>query len=186
MTRIIAGSAKGRRLEVPHGGTRPTSDKIREAIFSRLESWGVLDGARVLDLFAGSGALALEALSRGAQRAVLVDSSTKAARVAKINVSSLGLGNRARVIPTSAKAYLGSSPGQFDVVFVDPPYAMEEPELADVLLALQPALHKDATVVIERDAKSPEPTLPNGIELFSNRRWGDTAAWFVGPSEEET
>ena len=89
MTRIIAGSAKGRRLEVPHGGTRPTSDKIREAIFSRLESWGVLDGARVLDLFAGSGALALEALSRGAQRAVLVDSSTKAARVAKINASSL-------------------------------------------------------------------------------------------------
>lgn len=184
MTRIIAGTAKGRRLEVPSGGTRPTSDKIREAIFSRLESWNALDGVRVLDLFAGSGALALEALSRGAQRAVLVDSSPKAARIAKKNASLVGFGRVVQVIPSAAKTYLGTVHGQFDLVFIDPPYQMTESELAEVLTALQPSLHRDATVIIERDAKSPQPTLPEGMELFSDRRWGDTAAWFVGPSEE--
>ena len=185
MTRIIAGLAKGRRLDVPSTGTRPTSDKTREAIFSRLDSWGVLEGARVLDLYAGSGALALEAISRGAQRAVLVDSSQKAARVAKKNVVTCGFTRSVKVIARSARSYLASQVGQFDLVFVDPPYSLGEDELSRTLEDLRPHLHAEATVIIERDARSPEPVLPEGLELFGHRRWGDTAAWFIGPAEEE-
>ncbi len=180
MTRIIAGAAKGRRLDVPPSGTRPTSDKVRESIFSTLESWDTLAGARVLDLYAGSGALALEALSRGAGRAVLIDSSAKTARIAKKNVEALGYARKAEVRPQTARNYLSGATGQFDLVFIDPPYAMTEDELAEVLLILVPFLHLDATVVIERDIRSHEPELPPGIIVFKSRSLGDTTVWFVG------
>ena len=187
MTRIIAGGAKGRRLDVPGSGTRPTSDRIRESIFARLESWDAVAGARVLDLFAGSGALGIEALSRGADSAVFVESAPAAARVVRANLASLGFAASGSVAQKKAGTYLGSLPvGQdFDLVFVDPPYALPEEELAALLELLAPHLDPDATVVVERDARSPEPALPPELELLSHRKWGDTAAWFIGRQTSE-
>lgn len=110
MTRIVAGSAKGRTLAVPKSGTRPTSERVREALFSRLDHMNVLEGATVLDLFAGTGALGLEALSRGAARATLVEKASAAARVATANVRATGLS--ARVVTADVRAYLGASSGE--------------------------------------------------------------------------
>lgn len=192
MTRIIAGQAKGRRLAVPSSGTRPTSDRIREAIFARLESWNAVDRARVLDLFAGSGALGIEALSRGAAGAVLVDDSAAATRTIKLNLESVDLASDARVVRQKAATFLSGQDtgGPFELVFIDPPYAVTEEELSHLLVLLVPHLTPDATVVIERDARSPQPNLPvggphGGLELLGHRKWGDTAAWFAGPSPVE-
>ncbi len=186
MTRIIAGEAKGRRLEVPGRGTRPTSDKVRGAIFSRLEAWGVVEGAEALDLFAGSGALALEALSRGASRAVLVEKVPAAAKVARANVANLGMRGRAKVIVSDCAAFLRSERDAWDLVFADPPYALKEEGVTEVLQLLAPHLDQEATVVLERDARSPEPELPEALELISSKRWGDTAAWFLRMSGSAT
>ena len=124
MTRIVAGSAKGRILAVPKSGTRPTSERVREALFSRLDHMNVLNGTVVLDLYAGTGALGLEALSRGSARATLVEKASAAARVASANVRSTGL--PARVVTADARAYLAARTGEdlcgdVDLVFIDPP-----------------------------------------------------------------
>lgn len=201
MTRIIAGSAKGRRLDVPSKGTRPTSDKVRGAIFSRLTGWSAVEGARVLDLFAGSGALALEALSRGAASAVCVEKSGGAAAVIRKNTRACDFEGRVEVVSGDVLGYLKrtcpstSQTGTpvprekqgrgFDLVFIDPPYSLEEEEVRDVLGALVPCLHIDATIVLERDARSPEPILPPEFELISSKRWGDTAAWYLSLAASE-
>lgn len=179
MTRIIAGTAKGQRLDVPAGGTRPTADRVRESLFSRLENWGVIEGSRVLDLYAGSGALALEALSRGARRATLVESAPKAARVAKQNAQKLGFGKQTEVRPQTVTTFLTASQATFDLVFLDPPYDLGEDDLTHVLELLAPRLDVEATVVIERDVRSPQPTLPKALSLINGRSWGQAAAWFV-------
>lgn len=193
--RIIAGHLKGRRLEAPSHGTRPTLDKIREAIFSRLENWDVVRDAVVLDLFAGSGSLALEALSRGAKCATLVEKSGKAAHVARRNITACGMGEATIVSVADASAFLHSaamSPASlnnghgYDLVFLDPPYHLTDEVLTDTLAALLPLLDLDATVVIERDFRSPEPTLPEGLAPISGRRWGDTTVWFVKVEGSET
>ncbi|HWV79773.1 MAG TPA: 16S rRNA (guanine(966)-N(2))-methyltransferase RsmD [Isoptericola sp.] len=189
MTRIVAGRFGGRSLQVPPKGTRPTSDRVREAIFSRLDHLDVLDGARVLDLYAGSGALGLEAASRGAADVVLVDANRRAADVARRNVAALGLQREVRVVADSAERFaagaVASSAGSgFDVVFLDPPYDLAEDALATVLahLAAPGVLAAGAVVVVERSTRSPEPAWPAGLEPFARKDYGETAVHYAEPA----
>ncbi|MGW2095880.1 RsmD family RNA methyltransferase [Promicromonospora sukumoe] len=206
MTRIVAGSVGGRSIAVPAKGTRPTSDRVREAIFSRLEHLDVLDGARVLDLYAGSGALGLEAASRGAVSVTLVDSARPAADVARRNVAALGLagvrvttetaerfaaGLAGRSAGTAASAgtagaggAVGAGPG-LDLVFLDPPYDLGEDELAAVLahLAAPGVLADGAVVVVERSTRTPEPAWPDGLASFARKDYGETAVYYAEPSD---
>lgn len=180
VTRIVAGAAGGRSLRVPPRGTRPTSDRVREALFSRLDHAGVLEGARVLDLYAGSGALGLEAASRGAVDVVLVDSARAAAQVCRQNAGALGLPG-VQVVAEKVLPYLrrpGPRPG-VDVALLDPPYDLPEADLADVLDALVPHLADDAVVVVERDARTPEPVWPPALQRTGERRYGETVLWFA-------
>ncbi|WP_455955931.1 RsmD family RNA methyltransferase [Actinomyces sp.] len=184
MTRIVAGSAKGRTLAVPKSGTRPTSERVREALFSRLDHMNVLEGATVLDLFAGTGALGLEALSRGAARATLVEKVSAAARVASANVRATGL--PARVVTADVRAYLGARSGEAltgenDLVFIDPPYDIPEGDMTTVLSALAPWVGPDSLIVVERSTRAPAPTWPPFLVLEDTRAWGETVAYFAGP-----
>ncbi|PIS60106.1 16S rRNA (guanine(966)-N(2))-methyltransferase RsmD [Corynebacterium striatum] len=162
MTRIIAGEARGRSIKVPESGTRPTSDRAREGLFSSLNvRWGFAD-SRVLDLFAGSGALGLEAASRGAEEVVLVESSPAAVKVIQHN---MGVVKHPRVTVRAMKAstYLASAPRKyFDMVLADPPYTFDDVD--GLLAAIEPVLDDAAIVVIERHVDSPEPVWPKGFE----------------------
>lgn len=182
MTRIIGGSAGGRRLKTPPGdGTRPTSDRVREALFSAIESHlGTLAGCSFLDLFAGSGAVALEALSRGAAVATAVESDRKVARVMSANAAAVAL--PLAVIARPVERVVGeTAPHTFDVVFADPPYPLSEQDLADVLVDLEANgwVSAGSLVIIERSARSPEPTYPSGWETLRERRYGETVLWYV-------
>lgn len=178
MTRIIAGTAGGRALKVPPGsGTRPTSDRVREALFSSLEARDALRGASVLDLYAGSGALGLEAASRGAARVVLVESDRRAAAVISANARSLGL--RAEVATRSVRSYLSGPVQAFDLVLLDPPYPLSEEDLAGDLAALGRWLSGHALVIVERSSRSPEPTWPDGLERTSRKAYGETTLWLA-------
>ncbi|MCR2792980.1 16S rRNA (guanine(966)-N(2))-methyltransferase RsmD [Microbacterium sp. zg.Y625] len=184
MTRIISGAAGSLTLVVPDAGTRPTSDRVREALFSSLEAADVLAGARVVDLYAGSGALGLEALSRGASAVDLVEKAPKAASTAQRNAAAVARAVRApsvawRVHRSSADAFLRAGNDQFDLVFLDPPYDIGEAELTQTLSLLVPRLAPDATVVIERARRSPQPGLPEGLVLDRDKRYGDTTLWWV-------
>lgn len=190
MTRIISGVAGGRRLRTPSGSsTRPTSDRVREALFSRLEHRGLLDGTHVLDLYAGSGALGLEAASRGASLVVLVESHRPAAAVIRANIASLGI-DGARVVTDTALHALTVGPVdgiRMDLVLLDPPYDVGEADLAAVLTALVDRgwLAPEAFVVVERAARTPQPSWPAGLELSGERRYGDTTVWFAEPTPPE-
>jgi 16S rRNA (guanine966-N2)-methyltransferase len=166
MTRIISGMAGGRRLETPPGeATRPTSDRVREALFSMLEARNAIRGRRVLDLFAGSGALGLEAASRGAAEVVLVESSRQAIGVARRNAAVVGI-VRVTAVLSSVQRYLERRPDRpFDLVLLDPPYGLAEPVLGGHLAALNDGgwLTPDALVVVERSTRSPEPRWPAGL-----------------------
>jgi 16S rRNA (guanine966-N2)-methyltransferase len=174
--RVIGGRYRGRRLTAPAGSaTRPTSDRVREAVFSMLAAVGGIDAARVLDLFAGSGALGIEALSRGAAAATFVDHDEAARKVLRANLAALGLdGPLARVLGTDASAALGAAVREgerFDLVFVDPPYAdagRVGPLLGRRLVEI---LAPGALVVCESDRRSPVE-----LDLASERerRYGDT------------
>ncbi|WP_139981881.1 16S rRNA (guanine(966)-N(2))-methyltransferase RsmD [Nocardioides litoris] len=183
MTRIIAGAAKGRRLRTPPGDrTRPTSDRVREALFSAVESWaGSLHDLHVLDLYAGSGAVGLEALSRGAATATMVEQHPPTAAVVRANARDLGLPG-AEVVPASVRQALARPPAQpFDLVFSDPPYDLDEEALAADLDALQHHLAPDALVVVERSRRSPEPRWPAGppgITGDRSKRYGETTLWY--------
>ena len=186
MTRIVAGEAGGRTLRVPARGTRPTSERVREALFSRLEHMDVVDGAHVLDLYAGSGALGLEAASRGAAEVDLVERSRPAAQVISANVHTLGLGKVARVHSADVRSYLLSRRGEalggdIDLVLVDPPYDVPEDDLTEVLHLLGPWIGADTLVVVERSTRSPEPGWPEHLHLEEQRTYGETAVWFAGP-----
>lgn len=182
MTRIISGAAGSLALAVPDAGTRPTSDRVRESLFGALESAGVLDGAAVVDLYAGSGALGLEALSRGAASADLVERAPRAASVAQRNArtvaAAIGPDAVARVHRTSADAYLHTGPGPFDLAFLDPPYDLDDDALAETLALLADVLAPGATVVVERASRSPEPRLPHALEPTRSKRYGDTTLWW--------
>ncbi|MGK8523465.1 16S rRNA (guanine(966)-N(2))-methyltransferase RsmD [Nocardia asteroides] len=176
MTRIVAGTAGGRRLRVPPSGTRPTSDRVREALFSALDARLDFAGARVLDLYAGSGALGLEALSRGAEYALLVESDRKAAAVVRGNIADLGLpGAELRVATVAGVLRLGGA-GGFDVVFSDPPYAVDDAAvLADLRALIERGwLRPGALVVLERSSRSPETAWPAGFVPEKSRRYGET------------
>ncbi|WP_394278244.1 16S rRNA (guanine(966)-N(2))-methyltransferase RsmD [Microbacterium sp.] len=183
MTRIIAGRAGSLTLTVPGAGTRPTSERVRESLFGALESVGVIPDAAVLDLYAGSGALGLEALSRGARSADLVERAPKAAAIADRNAKSV-----ARTIPevrisvhrAAADTYLRSTTQMWDLVFVDPPYDMTDAELSATLELLVPRLEPDALIILERSRRSGEPDLPAALTVERSKAYGDTALWWVG------
>lgn len=183
VTRIVAGLAGGRTLQVPGKGTRPTSDRVREALFSRLEHAGLIDGAQVVDLFAGSGALGLEAASRGARSVVLVEAAREAARVCRRNAGTLGLPG-VRVVAERVQTFLARDGEPVDVALVDPPYDLAEAELAAVLAVLATHLAPGGVVVVERSTRSPEPTWPSGptaaaLRRTDERRYGETVLWFA-------
>lgn len=180
MTRVIAGAYGGRRIVTPKGSaTRPTSDRTREALFSSLAARGVIDGARVLDLYAGSGALGIEAISRGAASATLVDQDRGAISAMRRTVADLGL-QEVRVQGREVRAYLGGVASEMDLVFIDPPYDLSEESLARVLAALTEGwLADDALVVVERSARSPEPGWPETLERVLAKTYGETAIWLA-------
>ncbi|WP_040811068.1 16S rRNA (guanine(966)-N(2))-methyltransferase RsmD [Nocardia concava] len=176
MTRIVAGTAGGRRLRVPPAGTRPTSDRVREALFSLLHARMDFDGLHVLDLYAGSGALALEALSRGASHALMIESDRKAATIIRGNIGDLGLPG-AELRQNSVTSVLsGTPPERYDLVFSDPPYALEVSDVESDLRALAENgwLHDDALIVVERSTRSPEITWPKGYTHLKSRDYGET------------
>jgi 16S rRNA (guanine966-N2)-methyltransferase len=182
MTRIIGGSAGGRRISAPTGQhTRPTTDRVREALFSSIEAWcGSLQGLRFLDLYAGSGAVGLEAWSRGAGVVTLVESDRRTARLIEQNARALGFA-KANVLASAVGATLVKPPSApYDVVFLDPPYPLDEATLADDLAALagDAWLVPGAMVVVERSSRSPEPAWPSSIEPERFRRYGETTLWY--------
>jgi 16S rRNA (guanine966-N2)-methyltransferase len=192
MTRIVSGFAGSLSLAVPRSGTRPTSDRVREAIFSSLEAMDALHGMNVLDLYAGSGALGLEALSRGAASAVLVEQNAQAAGVCRANAAAVlkaaergGVGIRPRVAvrQSSVRSYLVQPTGDsVDLAFLDPPYDVSDDDLGGVLAALVAVLHEDAVVVVERSTRSPEPSWPDALERVRSKNYGETAVWFAQPA----
>ncbi|MDI2097667.1 16S rRNA (guanine(966)-N(2))-methyltransferase RsmD [Ruicaihuangia caeni] len=188
MTRIIAGFAGSLTLAVPPAGTRPTSDRVREAIFSALDARGALQGANVLDLFAGSGALGLEAASRGAVSITLVERARAAAAICRRNAAVVadaaprGRAPRITVSGSPARTFVAGAAEQFDVVLIDPPYDLGNLELEHLLEALVPRLGDDSIVVLERSSKAPQPMLPEGLELERRKDYGDTALYWLTPT----
>ena len=210
MARVIAGEAGGRRLAVPDGReTRPTSDRAREGLFATISSMvGPLAGARVLDLYAGSGAVGLEALSRGAEHVLLVEHGTRAARVIRQNIEVIGLPGAAviadrveRVLargPAPAGGQDGTAPaggqdgtapaggqdgpaqGRYDVVFADPPYALADAEVSRILILLAERgwLAPGALVIVERATRSGPVSWPDGFVPDRARRYGEATFWY--------
>ncbi|MER6624441.1 16S rRNA (guanine(966)-N(2))-methyltransferase RsmD [Streptomyces sp. NPDC000931] len=184
MTRVIAGKAGGRLLAVPQGNrTRPTSDRAREGLFSTWQSLlgGPLDGERVLDLYAGSGAVGLEALSRGAGHVLLVEADARAVRTVRENVKSLGLPG-AEVGSGKAEQIIRNAPPRepYDIVFLDPPYAVSDGDLREILLTLRSGgwLAEEALVTVERSTRGGEFTWPPGFEGIRARRYGEGTFWY--------
>lgn len=181
--RITGGTLRSRTLRAPRGSaTRPTTDRVREALFGILASAGALEGANVADLYAGTGALGIEALSRGARRATLVESARPALTVLRANVASLGVNDRVHVIPgdVGASAARIASDGPFDLVLADPPWAdVDSGEVATALasLAAAGALASSATLVLEHASRSEPPEI-DGLAREDTRRYGDTALTF--------
>ena len=202
VARVIAGEAGGRRLAVPGGReTRPTSDRAREGLFATISSIaGSLAGARVLDLYAGSGAVGLEALSRGAGHVLLVEAGARAGRVIKENIATLGLSG-AEVIVDRVERVLVRGPGgpdgpdgpdgdaRYDVVFADPPYALDGEEVSAMLTALADRawLAPGALVIVERATRSGPVRWPAGYVQDRARRYGEATFWYglaAGTPEE--
>lgn len=185
MTRIIAGFAGSLTIGVPGYGTRPTSDRVREAIFSSLDARGIIDGARVVDLYAGSGALGLEAASRGAAHVTLVEKSAGATatcrRNAAIILKSAPKGSTLAIEVTGrpVQSFLTSTEDTWDIAFLDPPYDLGEAELLHNLEQLDRHLSPGAVVIVERSSRSPEPAWPHGLELEKRKDYGDTALWWL-------
>jgi 16S rRNA (guanine(966)-N(2))-methyltransferase RsmD len=184
VTRIVAGALGGRRLAAPTGPhTRPTSDRVREALFSALESLTELPGARFADLYAGSGAVGLEAYSRGAEAVLLVESDPKAARVVRENITSLDATAATRLATGPVIRVLAAGPedGRYDIVFADPPYAVPDDEITTMLAELVGAgwLAADAVVVVERSTRGGEPAWPAGLSGLRGRRYGETTLWYA-------
>lgn len=185
MTRIISGNARGRKIRVPEGVTRPTSDRAREGLFSSLQVRFGFEGEVVLDLFAGSGALGLEAASRGAREVTLVDDNHRACEVARDNADVVGHPD-VRVVETKASTFLASAPREhYTMVLADPPYILSDEAINEMVEALIPTLAKDCVVVVERHVDSPEVDWPAGFvktnQKLKKRTYGiarmDMAIW---------
>lgn len=186
--RVIAGSAGGLRLAVPEGtSTRPTSDRVKESLFAALGP-GRLEGASVLDLYAGTGALGIEALSRGAARAVLVETDGSAVRAIQANLTSTRLGERARVQRGDVEAFLGAPPppeAPFDLVLLDPPYELSAERLAGVLDALTtPGIIRPGGWAVLEGPTRRALVSPSGLRLARERHYGDTVVRLFTTSEE--
>lgn len=166
--RIIAGAAKGRKLDTPKSGTRPMTGRARESIFSILALR--ITGARILDLYAGSGSMGLEAISRGAADVVFVERGRQATSVLEHNVERVGLGGRVR--QGDVKSFLGSETGLYDVVFVDPPYADDDGDVLVVLELIDQVLDSDGIVVLHRQERS-RVLIPEFLRTVDERRYGD-------------
>jgi 16S rRNA (guanine966-N2)-methyltransferase len=185
MTRIIGGFAGSLTLTVPGGGTRPTSDMVREAIFSALQARDVITGARVLDLYAGTGALGLEAASRGAATVTLVDNNARAASTCRKNATHIlksapkGRPVSVDVSAAPVQAFVSGSRQFWDVVFLDPPYELTNAEVTSALEALVPRLSPDAVVIVERSSRTEPPALPTELELDRRKDYGDTALYWL-------
>ena len=185
MARVIAGEAGGRRLAVPAGrDTRPTSDRAREGLFATISSMvGSVAGFRVLDLYAGSGAVGLEALSRGAAHVLLVESGARAGRVIQQNIEAIGLPG-AEVIIDRVERVLARGPasgdGRYDLVFADPPYALASEQVSGMLSALagRAWLAPGALVIVERATRSGPVSWPAGFEPDRARRYGEATFWY--------
>ncbi|MDN5599398.1 MAG: 16S rRNA (guanine(966)-N(2))-methyltransferase RsmD [Brachybacterium sp.] len=192
MPRIVAGQLGGRTIPGPPGkGTRPTSDKVREALFNRLEGWDALAGARVLDLYAGTGALAFEALSRGAEHALLAELHGPTAKQLRRTASELGLDGRVEIRAGKAASVAGQLATQHaaqttapaaTLVFLDPPYDVPTEALEQMLLTLRPALADDALVVIERSSRTRLLEWPEGWADDGTKSYGETVLQFGGPA----
>jgi 16S rRNA (guanine966-N2)-methyltransferase len=175
VTRIVAGAAGGRRLKVPPSGVRPTGDRAREGLFNSLGTLVDLEGAAVLDLYAGSGALGLEALSRGAAQVVFVESGARVLPVLKANVAAVGLPGGRVIAGSVATVVAGPPPASFDIVLADPPYSTPIEEVLTVLESLVSGgwLATGAVVVVERSTRE-EPFLwPTPLEPLRERRYGE-------------
>ncbi len=179
MTRIIAGELGGRRIAVPPKGTRPTTDRVREAIFSRLDHEDRLRGAVVLDLFAGSGALGLEALSRGAARATFVEADARAVAVVRENARALGVADRTTVVRGKAASFLASCAETFDLVLLDPPYGLPPEDLASTLAAIVARTPPGAAVVLEGSSRAAAPRWPSGLEAAAEKTYGETTVHYA-------
>ena len=184
MTRIISGVAGSRLLKAPAKGTRPTSDRVREAVFSALEARDLIFRARVLDLYAGTGALGLEAISRGALQAVLVESNRQAAQVCRHN-SDLVLSAFSaekptiRIVEKPVTSFLAANRDVFDLVLIDPPYGVENLELETLFDLLELGLADQAMIILERATKTEAPQLPEKFELVGTKIYGDTAIHWI-------
>jgi 16S rRNA (guanine966-N2)-methyltransferase len=187
MTRIIGGIAGSRQLTSPAKATRPTSDRIRESIFNRLASRDAIDGTRVLDLYAGTGALALEAISRGASSAIMVERDGKAAAVCIKNALLVQKALEkegffeavTKVVNKAVSSFLTTETAEYDLVFIDPPYEVSNEEVSENLVALVPRLAKDAVIMLERSSRSPAPELPADLELDEEKSYGDTTVYWL-------
>lgn len=172
--RIVGGEARGRTLlAVPGNATRPTADRVRQSLFDLLGQR--CDGLRVLDLYSGTGALGLEALSRGAQHATLVEHDARACAVIEKNLGALRFEARATLLREEVGSALLRVRGPFDLVFSDPPYALRAAQATLDALALHGLLAPGGRAVIERDKREPAPTLPPGFSLYDDRLYGETA-----------
>lgn len=170
--RIIGGEAKGRRLMTPEEGTRPLTGRAKEALFSILGDR--VEGVGVLDLYAGSGSLGLEALSRGAAGVVFVERDRAALAVLERNIEAVGMGGE--IESAAVTDFLDRSTGRFGVAFVDPPYAMEDTEVEHVLSLVEPRLEAGSWVIVHRRAGGARPESDN-LRLVDQRRYGDTELW---------
>ncbi len=187
MTRIIGGIAGSRQLASPAKVTRPTSDRIRESIFNRLASRDLLDSARVLDLYAGTGALALEAISRGAISAVLVEKDGKAAAVCNQNATLIQKALEkegffdpvTKVVHKPVSSFLSTDTAEYSLVFIDPPYEVSNEDVIENLEALIPRLSKDAVVMVERSSRSDALIVPAGLKLDEEKSYGDTQVFWL-------
>ena len=187
MTRVIAGQARGRRLQVPSGRTtRPTGDRVREAMFAAAGSiLGSFAGTRVLDLYAGSGAAGLEALSRGAAHALLVESDARAAQLIRANIAAVGLDGaelvRDRVERLLLSRRFPAGKEQYDVVFADPPYALTGEEMTSVLATAGTRgwLAPGALVIVERASRSEPLRWPDGFSPLRLRKYGEATLWYA-------
>lgn len=188
MTRIIGGLVGSRKLASPAKSTRPTSDRIRESIFNSLESRGALDKCVVLDLYAGTGALGLEALSRGAKSALLVESNKQAAAVCIKNARLIQDALETEGVEVSAKVqilpvqkFLESNAVDYDLVFIDPPYDLENSEIQKNLESLRKSVKPSSTIIVERSSRADSLEL-SGYELVETKNFGDTAIYWLKPN----
>lgn len=185
--RIISGASKGRKLVTPKSQSlRPTSDRVKESIFNILGR--EVEGKLVLDLFAGTGNLGIEALSRGAKKAVFVEKGRQALRLIRRNVIQIGLEGRVEIIPRDASRAIGILKWRgeiFDLIMMDPPYEKGLIKRTLTKLNSHPIYHVNSILIIEHDRREPLPSIPEGWNLIRERRMGDTVISFLTPCERE-